>query len=42
MEVKIETWPMKAVEKLVRGAAIDLAELESRANQQILKVCQQP
>ncbi|WVZ51520.1 hypothetical protein U9M48_002661, partial [Paspalum notatum var. saurae] len=28
---------MKAVEKLVRGAAIDLAELESRANQQILK-----
>jgi len=37
--VKIATWQMKAVKKLISGTEIDLAELERRANQpQILKV----
>lgn len=39
-DVKIAMWQMKAVEKLISGTEIDLAELERRANQpQILKVC---
>jgi hypothetical protein len=39
-EATITSLQMKAVEKLISGAEIDLGELESRANQpQILKVC---
>jgi hypothetical protein len=39
-KMKIATCQVKEVEKLISGTEIDLAELETRANQaQILKVC---
>lgn len=40
IKVRIATCQMKEVKKLVSGSEVDLAELETRANQaQILKVC---